>query len=319
MDAIAAIPDNTHKDARPLMYVRGKNKGGVNRPTPHDTARQAALKLLENGEITHRDGKMMMTLLGIGIATRHQLQRLFWQEAVCLRTALVRLRLLEKKGILRASRQYLPHLAQMGLIACNTYGLGDVGLEVLAWRNALDSAKAVPYNSSYYSLLQGNHLFTHHIQTSELYTRLKLAARQQGHPLQWLNETVASVRDQNGAECVRPDGGILLQGEEGVEPFFVEIDTRNTDWHKKVIAYERAFREGLWQERFGSGEYPPVLCVVPNAHSVTRIARLIRDTRGMSSVVYLFKAWPDLLAGNVYEKWYQASSGRLVNLLEHTH
>lgn len=314
MDAIADILDDTQKDNRSLVYVRGKNKGGANRPTPHDTPRQVAVKLLENGEVTHRDAKILYTLLGIGVATRHQLQRLFWQEAVLLTTVLVRLRLLEQKGLLCASKQYIPHLKETGLTPCKVYGLGEAGLEVLAIRNALSSRREVPYNSDYYSLLQDNRLFLHHIQASELYTCLKLESRQREHMLKWLNETAVSVRDSSGRELVRPDGAAVIETDKRMAGFFVEIDRHKTDWYKKVYAYERGFRDGDWPARFdGVQKYPIVLCVVPTRHAVKRIAHLISDYQGMGGVTYLFKAWPDILSTTAYAGWYDAVNQRLLD------
>lgn len=314
MDAIAAIPDSTLKDARPIMYIQGKNKGGANRPTSQDTPRQAALKLLENGEITHRDTKILMTLLGIGIATRDQLQRLFWQPNSSVKVVLNRLGELERKGVLVGSQNYVEALTQVGLAPCRVYGLGQVGLEVLAWRNALRSAKSVPYNSQYYSLVQGNHLFTHHIQTSEFYTRLKLACRKQGYVLSWLNEAFASIRDREDIELVRPDGGVIIQTDELERGFFVEIDRHKTDWHKKVGSYERTFRHGRWQEKFEVNKFPAVLCIVPTHHAVERIGVRIRESQGFIGVVWYLKAWPELLVTDANEGWYHVTAQRVVNL-----
>lgn len=314
MDALATIPDSTLKDAQPIMCVRGKNINGANRPTAHDTPRQIALKLLENGEITHRDGKILTTLLGIGIATRDQLQRLFWQPNSSVKVVLNRLGELERKGVLAGSQNYVEALSQVGLSSCRVYGLGEVGLEVLAWRNALRSAKAVPYNSRYYSLVQANHLFTHHVQTSEFYTRLKLACRERGYLLSWLNEAFASIRGRDDIELVRPDGGVIIQTDELEKGFFVEIDRHKTDWHKKVGSYERAFRHGRWQEKFGVNRFPTVLCIVPTHHAVERIGVRIRESLGFSGVVWCLKAWPELLVTDTNEGWYHATAQRVVNL-----
>ncbi|MCP4357163.1 MAG: hypothetical protein GY796_03980, partial [Chloroflexi bacterium] len=47
----------------------------------YDTASARAGKLIERSMITVRDYNILKTLLGVGILTRHQMQRLFWQPA----------------------------------------------------------------------------------------------------------------------------------------------------------------------------------------------------------------------------------------------
>lgn len=318
MEAIAFVPNNSANEHRPLMYVRGKNKQYANTPRPEDNPRQIALKLLENGVITHRDLKILFALLGVGILTRHQLQRLFWPEAARIEAVGKRLRLLAHYHVLEATGRYTSHLRLMNLEPCYAYNMGGTGLHILALHHALRSTRDVPYNSSYYALTQSNRLFTHHVQASELYTRLKVVSKQQGLELTWYNEAVTSIRNSEGLELVRPDGGFLLAGER---PFLVEIDTRNTDWYKKVHSYEQAHRNGRWRDRFHTVTFPPVLCVVPNTHSISRIGEIIQAQQGaFSGVVYFLKAWSEVLVTAAHENWYHVHHEKPnINILELNH
>lgn len=280
-------------------------------------ARIKASKLIQNSMITLRDTHILQTLLGVGILSRHQMQRLFWPPGTSLSTINRRLKLLTDRGILLSTTSYFDLLSDWGLERCHVYGLEDVGREVLAIRAGQPAARHVAYNGRYYDLLAENRLIRHHLMTSEIYTRLKEKSVRAGNELLWLNEMAAHIHDGE-RELVRPDAyaTIWREGFADAAHLFIETDTRHTEWPKKVQSYELARSHGNWRHVLGAPCFPLVLGVVPHQRAVHRVATLIQAQA--TSITYLLKAWPQFLAEDPYTGWFHvqgAAGEEMVKLL----
>lgn len=224
-----------------------------------ETTKVKANKLIQNSMITVRDYNILRTLLGVGILSRQQVQRLYWSPGVSLSTVNRRLKLLADRGVLISTMTYRDMLS-------------DLGLE-------------------------------RYVMTAELYTRLKEKCNRVGNEMVWFNEMACIIRGSD-RELVRPDAYVVIgrAGDEEEAHLFIETDTRNTNWEKKVQSYELARSRGNWREVLGSDWFPLVLCVVPNEHAVARVANLIRSQS--ANVTYLLKAWPQFLVEDPYTGWY---------------
>jgi hypothetical protein len=204
----------------------------------------------------------------------------------------------------------MSHLVSVDLPSGHVYGLSEAGQEVIAIRRGLNSRKQVPYDAEYYNLLQ-NHLFKHHIQTSEIYVRLKLKAWELGWEMEWINEMGVIIRDGK-LETVRPDGFARLYDENRQEGIFIETDRGNTNWRRKIEAYETAQLYGDWQRVTGLDVFPVIACIMPSQRSVMRIGQLVQEKNPTPQ--FIFKAWPDFLQSNPYVGWYDPKEGREVNI-----
>ncbi|MCP4422986.1 MAG: hypothetical protein GY803_00695 [Chloroflexi bacterium] len=320
MQPIVDIPNQNEygeREATPVAFILYKNLGGRNRPTDSDSPRQRAKKLLENGEITVRDEKILETLLGVGLLTTDQIQRLFWpDDRIDKHQTLRRLRLLgagspktRGKHILTRSTKFMPHLRSIHMMPGHVFGLSDAGQEVVAIRHGLRSRSLVPYDDEYYSLLQQNHLLKHHIQTSEIYVRLKLKARELGWGMKWINEMGVIIRDGK-LEAVRPDGFAKLYDENERIGIFIETDRRGTNWRRKMEAYESAQLYGDWQRVTGLDVFPVIACVMPSQRSIARVGQLVQETN--PTPTFVFKPWTDFLQSDAYEGWCDPKAGRKV-------
>lgn len=298
--AISYIPVEEINPSRPLSYSWGTNK----KINESDTDRTKAIKLIQNSMVTVRDLNILKSLLGTGLFTRDQLQRLFW-DAKKVNTVTKRLKILVERDILSSSMAHMDKLENLGLVRCSIFGLGPAGCEILAVREQMQSAKKVSYNFQYYVILD-NRIIRHHIMTSEIYTQLKTKSNKVRNEMIWLNEMeciIRSIHDET-KELVRPDGyaQIWREGFEHTAYLFIETDTRNTDWKKKIESYEKACAHGDWKEKLNAPQFPIVLCVVPNAQAAKRVMSLIKEKA--RDVVYLVKPWSLLLSENPYTDWY---------------
>lgn len=306
------------RDTEPIAFIPYLNLGGRNRPTDSDSPRQRAKKLLENGEITVRDEKILETLIGVGLLTTDQIQRLFWPDDMSdRRHALKRLRQLgpgtagvRGKQVLLRSAAFMSPLASVHLPPGYTFGLSEAGREILAIRRGLHSRRQVPYDAEYYNLLQ-NHLFKHHIQTTEIYVRLKLKARELGLGMEWINEMGVIVRDGK-IEAVRPDGFAKLYDENDQTGIFIETDRGKTNWRKKMEAYETAQLYGDWKRITGLNVFPVIACVMPSQRSIVRAGQLVQETN--PTPTFIFKAWIDFLQSDACEEWYDPKEERKIHI-----
>lgn len=271
-----------------------------------DAIRAKATKLIHNSMVTVRDNNILNALLGVGVLSRHQLQRLFWEPDIALSTTNRRLKVLVERDILESTISYLDWLEDLRLERCSLYGIGDVGREILAVRWNQQSSKSVSYNKSYYSLIVENRIICHHVMTSEIYTQLKVKSNQAGNEMLWINEMDCIIRStaEDAKELVRPDGyaEIWRDGCEDTAHLFIETDTRNTEWEKKIESYECAYAQGNWIEALNSPWFPIILCVVPTPQAVKRVGALIKERA--RNVTYLLKAWPYFLIEDPYTGWY---------------
>lgn len=267
------------------------------------TEKEIARALLQNGTMTYRDMYLLETLLGVGVLTSSQIHLLFWSGKT-RNAQRKRLGKLEKLGIIHCNSSYRFLLKGIGLQADNIYGLTSFGMEMLAAYNGRQSKKQIPYDTAYYSIVGNNRLMKHHIMTSQIYTKLKSAARTIGTEMVWINEMSSIIRHaEDDIELVRPDGFFKLYREYVSRTVlgFIETDTRNTEWIKKIRSYEKAFALGRWEENFGS-KFPTVFCIVPNNKAVNRVGGLIRKHR--ENVHYLVKSWQKLQEEDAFVNWY---------------
>lgn len=129
----------------------------------------------------------------------------------------------------------------------------------------------------------------------------------------WWGERRASIW-QHDQEIVRPDG--ILEFEQGGKRllFFIELDRGNTEWSKKVRAYENARSFGGWQGQFQHNQYPAVLVVVP-ARRLQAVSREIMRQR--SQVHYFIKEWPELMETSIADCWQSVTQpGPSISLLK---
>jgi hypothetical protein len=314
--AIAYIPVSDPDGRKPgdlIFHSRAKKK----KINESDTDKVKATKLIQNGMITVRDCNILKSLLGVGIFTREQVQRLFWEPGNSKTVVQRRLRLLVERELVLSTMAYLDMLEQLGMERCSLYGLDSVGREVIALREQMQSATKVSYSHQYY-VLADNRIIRHHVMTSEIFTQLKVKSNRVGNEMLWINEMDCILRDKNETvkELVRPDGyaEIWRDGFEDTAHLFVETDTRNTDWEKKIESYELAYARGNWQESLNTPWFPLVLCIVPTPQAVKRVGSLIKERA--RNVTYLLKAWPQFLMEDPYIGWHHVQGDDGVEIVK---
>ena len=273
--------------------------------------RERVTALLQNGTMTYRDMYLLETFLATGVLTSSQIHALFWPNST--RDAQrIRLVKLEKLSLIQSNSSHRHLLKGIGLKADNVYGLTELGQEMLAVYNGRQSQKQIPYDDEYYGIVGNNRLLKHHIMTSQIYATFKYGTRAVGTEMQWINEMWSLIRSESeDKELVRPDGFFKLYREdiERTVLGFVETDTRNTEWEKKIQSYEKAFVIGDWEQSLGS-RFPTVFCVVPNEKAVDRVGKLIQENQ--SEVTYLVKSWQKLLEEDAFENWYIPHLGEYI-------
>jgi hypothetical protein len=298
-------------DSKEQMGGQINRRSSVRKPLKVST-RQWATQLLR-GRLTTRDLELVRALIGVGMLTRHQIQRLFFGDQTKL--AANRLTKLYHYHFLDRSTYWLEEMGVEGFEPCYIYTLGAAGLEVFALRMGM-KRQEVPFTPARYTLSRENHFLLHDLQISEMFTRLGVAAKQRGMELLWYNESATILR-QDEAEIVRPDGLGVLVGQERQTPFFVEMDRGNTDWAHKVAAYERARRQSEWQQAlYVDGwrpvTFPAVLCVTPT--NLARTATTIISQAPGQTAFYL-KTWERFLTTDILADWYNIRAGQVEALL----
>lgn len=275
------------------------------------SARQYATQLLQ-GRLTTRDLELARALIGVGMLTRHQAQRLFFADNAKL--ASNRLVKLYHYHFLDRSTYWLVDMAYEGFEPCYIYTIGATGLEAFAQRMGMGRSE-VPYAPGRYTLSREDHFLLHDLQVSEMFTQLRLGSMAKGCELIWFNES-AAIQRTGEEEVVRPDGFAILMGQERQLPFFIEMDRGNTDWAHKVAAYERGRQRVAWQiglriDGWQPTTYPAVLCVIPNGlerEVVGAIAGSQARTR------FYLKSWHTFLTTDIFTDWYESQSGQMVAL-----
>jgi len=275
------------------------------------SARQHAAQLIEEGRVTTRDLELIRALIGVGMLTRQQIQRLFFNNHA--KMAANRLARLYQYHFLDRSSYWLEDMGQEGFEPCYIYTIGAVGLETFALRMGVKRGD-VPYTPGRYTLTREDHFLLHDLQISEMFTRMRVDTV--GYELVWFNEMAAILR-QGEDEVVRPDGTAVLMGGKEEAAFFIEMDRGNTEWGKKVAAYERArvqlpWRQTLRVDGWQPTRYPGVLCVVPAAlESAVRAHIMERqpETR------FYVKSWERFLLTDIFTGWYQVGVGPVATAL----
>lgn len=276
------------------------------RPPLKVSTRQYALHLLE-GRLTTRDLELVRALIGVGMLTRHQVQRLFFADNAKL--ASNRLVKLYHYHFLDRSSYWLVDMAYEGFEPCYIYTIGATGLEAFALRMGIGRSD-VPFPPARYTLSREDHFLLHDLQISEMFTRLQMGAREKGWELVWFNES-AAIQRRGEEEVVRPDGIAVLMGPERQVPLFVEMDRGNTDWVHKVAAYERARQQVTWPQtlRVDGWQptiYPTVLCVVPDRMQ-DEVLRTIASRQAQTR--FYLKSWETFLTTDIFTEWQDSRSG----------
>lgn len=301
-------------------YFKGGNRVGHNgrrksRPPLADGIRPAARRLLNSPVLTPRDEAISETLYGVGLLSRHQIQRLFFPGRSRIAVA-ERLRELYQRHLVDYTPDLMGRMRTAGLVASHVYKLGLVGQEIVALRRGLNRSGLGL--SDRYNLERGNPLLMHDLQVSEVYVQAKVASHQLGGDLIWYNEAAAAVRSPAGEELVRPDGFLRLTWQGISCSYFVEMDRGATHWADKVDFYEEAGRRGQYQHLLGhnDGRLPAVLAIYPGkaGAAAPRVRRAVQQQA--RHVQFLLKSWPDLLQADFSDGWQDGATGQWVNLLD---
>lgn len=275
--------------------------------------RATAIELRASKKHTGRDDEIINAVFTLGLLSRHQIQRMFWQEDLKSVSAVNdRLRTLFYRHVLYRTVDVSFEMERAGLVPCHVYTLGPTGEELLALDRQIKRSEL-----SYKYSGRSSQNVMHDLMTAEIYVQAvayaytherelvkaakqrkleKDAARrfitQNRLSMTWHGEHEAAIW-QGDKELVRPDG--VLEIEQGGERtlYFVELDRGHTKWEKKVNVYDNARQFGGWQSKFGINEYPHVLVIVPPNRN-KRVAEAIAAHQ--PTVRYLIKEWPNYLA-----------------------
>ncbi len=262
------------------------------------SARQQAQLLLEQNRLSDRDINLIRGFIGVGLLTRHQIQRLFFADSE--KRAANRLAKLYHYHFVERGMSWMEGMETMGLTPCYVYTANRVGLEAYAFCTGTPY-RQVPFSPERYLLTRQNHKMLHDLQISEMFTCLQVAVQVNGWEMTWYNEWAAILR-QDEEELVRPDGVAILERTGGDEEqgYFIEMDRGNTDWQKKVSFYERAYQRSPWRSLFQVQQYPTVLCVVPSA-LMAEVVQVVRQKRPLTR--FWLKTWESFLAEGVLTGW----------------
>ena len=262
------------------------------------SARQQAQLLWEQNRLSDRDINLIRGFIGVGLLTRHQIQRLFFADSE--KRAANRLAKLYHYHFVERGMSWMEGMETMGLTPCYVYTANRVGVEAYAFCTGTPY-RQVPFNPERYLLTRQNHKMLHDLQISEMFTCLQVAVQANGWEMTWYNEWAAILR-QDEEELVRPDGLAILEriGGDEEQGYFIEMDRGNTDWQKKVSYYERAYQRSPWRSLFQVQGYPTVLCVVPSALKA-EVVQVVRQKRPLTR--FWLKTWEAFLAEEVLIGW----------------
>lgn len=310
-------------DYKQIIRLRDESKeqlGGYHHPRTQPrkplkvSTRQYAQELLK-GRLTKRDIELSRALIGVGMLTRHQVQRLFFDDNAAV--AANRLRKLYHYHFLDRSSYWLEDMGYEGFEPCYIYTIGTVGLEVFAMRLGISRDK-VPFNPARYTLSREDHFLLHDLRISEMLTVMRLGAAELNAELLWFNETATTLRCGE-EELVRPDGLGVIENKQENPAFFVEMDRGNTDWAQKVQWYERARVDGSWRwslaiDGWRPERYPVVLCVVPGGLE-EKVQKTIQAQKAQT--LFYVKTWESFrqIGSLVRSEWYSSQTGKFEKLL----
>lgn len=308
----------SYKQIIRMRDVENRQVGGYHHPQSRPrkplkvSARQYAAQLLR-GRLTTRDLELARALIGVGLLTRHQIQRLFFGDHA--KVTANRLTKLYDYHFLDRSPYWLEEMGAEGFETCYIYTLGVTGLEAFALNSGM-TRQEVPFSPQRYTLSRGDHLLLHDLRISEMFTRLRVGTEGFGWELVWFNESAAMLC-RGEEELVRPDGIAVLMGGERQVAFFVEMDRGHTNWESKVEFYERARRQSAWREtlrvdNWQPAVYPAVLCVVPREIE-TKVYTAVRRQRPQTP--FYVKTWETFLTTEMFSGWAEGVSGDKLRLV----
>ena len=264
------------------------------------SARQQAQLLWEQNRLSDRDINLIRGFIGVGMLTRHQIQRIFFRDHE--KMAANRLARLFHQHFLDRTLAWGDEIRAMGLPPCYIYTANRVGVEAYSLCTGTPYQQ-VPFSRERYLLTRQNHKMLHDLQISEMFTRLQVGMQTLSWEMTWFNEWAAILR-QEEEELVRPDGVAILErpSEQGEWGYFIEMDRGNTDWRKKLTFYERAYHRSPWRQVLQVARYPTVLCVVPEAVQA-EVVQVVREKRPTTR--YLLKSWERFLGTDSLSGWLE--------------
>jgi hypothetical protein len=134
--------------------------------------------------------------------------------------------------------------------------LGPVGVEIASTRHNC----APPVGYQHYTLTR----VMHDVICNEVVLRLADYWGGQGWEVEWLGKYEATLNPKDGsASLLEPDAFLRIQ-RDGVEQAFVleyHNERKSIRAAQKVKAYETAYSEGNWKDKWQVESFPPVLVV----------------------------------------------------------
>ena len=224
------------------------------RPDRELTA-EKALALVNSGRLTTRDYRILQTVWMMGVCTSDQVRRLIFSE-------------LAGRSYLVKSRQRLRFLYQeycldrvfLSINEPAIYSLGRQGARIIQMRRKAKSTRDIHWSPG---KMGERALFLQHgLEITEFAVTLAEAARARGGDLDWIGETVLTLKKVNGSRF-RPDGFGVLKVQDRKLPFFLEWQRKRTDIAGKIKHYLEYQAGGSWKK--GKFSYFPPLLFVTTA------------------------------------------------------
>jgi len=190
-----------------------------------------------------------------------------------------------------------------------TYTLGPVGIEMV---KSIQSFQPVIYTG--YAVQR----VIHDVLVAETIIRLSDKFQEAGWHLQWVPRGEAAILDRG--TVLEPDALMILTRAEDEEPAMFILDfycepISQMRASEQIKQYEVVYREGRWQEAWGTATMPAVLI----AFTEPQVGKSFRDAiKGWGARLrnqFFGKMWnpedPNVLTG-----WYDLDQARRINLLE---
>lgn len=271
--------------------------------TPHE-AKLEAIRLLRDQSISPIANKVIDLLAVAGVLTDQQMNTLI---NVALRS---RLRYY-KQHILDRLPIHTLDLDALGLPCSYVYALGAVGLEIAALRHDLVPTGYIGY---------GVHRITHDLLCNQVAISVLQAAAHHGWTPSWRSRYEATVHDDDGRPVLEPDAMLVLEAASGARRQFV-VEYHNEDTSRraatKIAKYERAFRDGNWQQEWGTDVMPLVLVSWTHNAVATGYKAAIEEAARLGlRCTYLGKPWSSVIQNSTPGMWKNFRTGEVVNVLE---
>jgi hypothetical protein len=301
-------------DWQPPRPKRGKTAAGASADTRRDDARQAGdgrkqRKRKAPLSLVERDGDIVLFLARADLATREQLQSLFFPSAA---TATRRLRALVQAGVLARYRPPAAAGGQLSGSAQYLYALGPKGAKLA--EDALGRPARRPFAGS---KVPSTLFLEHRLEVTQFFVHVVQGAGER--LIEWA--TGAALEDQvrvgGRQRRFAPDGYLALRLDDGsTRHALVEVDRGTMGrraWMGKARAYQAYYRSGAYARRYATDRLL-LLVVVPDAARRMLICQVMRAVRPV--VMCFVAAWPDVVAhAAVGPAWVRYDTGERCDLL----